>query len=147
MTIFAAGLVKSSCSPYRVASARNLAVVSNDALRRGDGLWPMSVLLNARYAPAWVCCQLCPFKMTSKQRKEKRGSESEEAGRRKRRRRTHHVISNNSPMPIIDLNPINPKDSSHLINNGRSTSFNTIRLEDSVDVGSIQLVQVDKFIG
>jgi hypothetical protein len=52
MTIFAAGLVKSSCSPYSVASARNLAVVSNDALRRGDGLWPISVLLNARYAPA-----------------------------------------------------------------------------------------------
>ena len=52
MTIFAAGLVRSSCSPYRVASARNLAVVSNEALRRGDGLWPISVLLNARYAPA-----------------------------------------------------------------------------------------------
>jgi hypothetical protein len=86
MTIFAAGLVKSSCSPYKVASARNLAVVSNEALRRGDGLWPISVLLNARYAPAWVCCQLCPFKMTSKKRREKRGLESRGAGKKEEKK-------------------------------------------------------------
>jgi hypothetical protein len=81
----------------------------------------------------------------AKREKRIRKQGSREEGREEGR--THHVISNNSPMPIIDLNPINPKDSSHLINNSRSTSFNTIRLEDSVNVGSIQLVQVDKFIG
>jgi len=43
-------------------------------------------------------------------------------------------------MPIIDLDSINPKDSSHLVDDGRSTSFNTVRLKDSVNVGSIQLV-------
>jgi len=66
---------------------------------------------------------------------------------RRRKEKTYHVISNNSSMPIINLDSINPKDSSHLVNDSRSTSFNTIRLEDSVNIGSIQLVQVDKFIG
>jgi hypothetical protein len=75
-------------------------------------------------------------------RKGHRGKEERRKGRR-----THHVISNNSSMPIIDLDTINPEDSSHLINNSRPTSFNTVRLEDRVNVGSIQLVQVDKFIG
>ena len=37
-----------------MASARNLAVVSNEAFSKGEGLCPMSVRLNARYDPEWV---------------------------------------------------------------------------------------------
>lgn len=51
------------------------------------------------------------------------GRRQEEKGRR-----TYHIISNNSSMPIINLDSINSKDSSHLIDDCRSTRFDTVCL-------------------
>ena len=45
-TIFPEGDLRSSKSPYKVASERNAAVVSKDALRRGEELVAMPERLN-----------------------------------------------------------------------------------------------------
>ena len=55
MTIFAAGLDKSSKSPWSTASDKNATVVSKDALSRGDDLFEIPVRLNGLYPPACVC--------------------------------------------------------------------------------------------
>ena len=64
-----------------------------------------------------------------------------------KKKETYHVIGNDCSMPVIDLDSIHPKDSCHLIDNGRPTCFNTICLEDGVDIGSVEFIEVDKFIG
>lgn len=60
---------------------------------------------------------------------------------------TYHIIGNDGSMSVIDLDSVNSKDSCHLIDDCRSTSFDTVCLEDGVDVGSVELVEVDQFIG
>lgn len=52
ITKLALGLLKSSKSPCSVASDKNAAVVSNDALSSGDDLLAIPVRLNGLYAPS-----------------------------------------------------------------------------------------------
>lgn len=52
ITILAAGLVRSSKSPWRVASDRKATVVSNDALSSGEDLAEIPVRLNGLKPPA-----------------------------------------------------------------------------------------------
>jgi hypothetical protein len=53
-TIFPDGEVKSSKSPYRAASFKKAAVVSYDALSRGEELVEIPLRLNGLYPPSKV---------------------------------------------------------------------------------------------
>lgn len=54
ITILPDGVDRSSKSPCSVASERNAAVVSYDALSRGDGFVDMPFLLKGLYPPSKV---------------------------------------------------------------------------------------------
>ena len=54
MTMFPDGVVRSSKSPWRVASEKNAAVVSYDALSSGDGFVDIPFRLKGLYPPSNV---------------------------------------------------------------------------------------------
>lgn len=56
-TMLELGLLRSSKSPWRVASERKAAVVSNEALRSGDDFDEIPVRLKGLYPPSCVCAE------------------------------------------------------------------------------------------
>lgn len=131
--MFADGDSHVSQSPCSAASAMNPVVVSKEALRNVEVLLERPVRLKGLYPPSHVYGKIKDECQHSEQQ-------------RRDGRWTHHVIRDDGQMTRIHSDSVGPENTSHLLNDGRSSCFHSIRLEDITNLVRREAIEIDNAV-